>query len=63
MSAFGGKADVIQAKADIKKCSLMTQSGDCGRKVLARRSLVYISDNDRLATVIVAIHPHIKSVV
>jgi hypothetical protein len=38
--------------------SLMTTSDDN-----ARRTLVYISDNDRLATVIVAIHPHIKSVV
>jgi hypothetical protein len=27
MSAFGGKADIIQGKADIKKCPLMTQSG------------------------------------
>ena len=27
MSAFGGKADIIQEKADIKKCPLMTQSG------------------------------------
>jgi hypothetical protein len=26
MSAFGGKADIIQGKADIKKCPLMTQS-------------------------------------
>jgi len=29
MSAFGGKADIIQEKADIKKCPLMTQSGHC----------------------------------
>ena len=35
MSAFGGKADIIQGKADIKKCPLMTQSGHWGRKVLA----------------------------
>jgi hypothetical protein len=27
MSAFGGKADIVQGKADIKKCPLMTQSG------------------------------------
>jgi len=27
MSAFGGKADIIQGKADIKKCPQMTQSG------------------------------------
>jgi len=27
MSAIGGKADIIQGKADIKKCPLMTQSG------------------------------------
>jgi hypothetical protein len=27
MSAFGGKADIIQGKADIKECPLMTQSG------------------------------------
>jgi len=27
MSAFGGKADIIQGKADIEKCPLMTQSG------------------------------------
>ena len=27
MSAIGGKADIIQEKADIKKCPLMTQSG------------------------------------
>jgi hypothetical protein len=27
MSAFRGKADIIQGKADIKKCPLMTQSG------------------------------------
>jgi putative ABC transport system substrate-binding protein len=27
MSAFGGKADIIQEKAGIKKCSLMIQSG------------------------------------
>jgi hypothetical protein len=27
MSAFGGKADIIQEKADIEKCPLMTQSG------------------------------------
>jgi hypothetical protein len=27
MSAFEGKADIIQGKADIKKCPLMTQSG------------------------------------
>ena len=27
MSAFGGKADIIQGKADIKICPLMTQSG------------------------------------
>jgi hypothetical protein len=27
MSAFGGKADIIQKKADIKKCLLLTQSG------------------------------------
>jgi hypothetical protein len=27
MSAFGGKADIIQGKTDIKKCLLMTQSG------------------------------------
>ena len=27
MSAFGGKADIIQGKADIQKCPLMTQSG------------------------------------
>jgi hypothetical protein len=27
MSAFGGKADIILGKADIKKCPLMTQSG------------------------------------
>jgi hypothetical protein len=27
MSAFGGKADIIQGKTDIKKCPLMTQSG------------------------------------
>ena len=27
MSAFGGKADIIQEKADMKKCPLMTQSG------------------------------------
>ena len=27
MSAFGGKADMILGKADIKKCPLMTQSG------------------------------------
>ena len=27
MSAFGGKADIIQRLADIKKCPLMTQSG------------------------------------
>jgi hypothetical protein len=26
MSACGGKADIIQGKADIKKCPLMTQS-------------------------------------
>ena len=26
-STFGGKADIIQGKADIKKCLLMTQSG------------------------------------
>jgi hypothetical protein len=25
MSAFGGKADIIQEKADIRKCPLMTQ--------------------------------------
>jgi hypothetical protein len=30
MSAFRGKADVIQGKADIKKCPLMTQSGQHG---------------------------------
>jgi hypothetical protein len=30
MSAFGGKADIIQGKADIKKCPLMTQSGHGG---------------------------------
>ena len=30
MSAFGGKADIIQGKADIKTCPLMTQSGRCG---------------------------------
>jgi hypothetical protein len=27
MSAFGGKADIIQRKADIKECPLLTQSG------------------------------------
>ena len=27
MSALGGKADIIQGKADIKKCPPMTQSG------------------------------------
>jgi len=27
MSAFGGKADIILGKADIKECLLMTQSG------------------------------------
>ena len=27
MSGFGRKADVIQGKADIKNCPLMTQSG------------------------------------
>ena len=27
MSAFGGKADIIQGNADIAKCPLMTQSG------------------------------------
>jgi hypothetical protein len=27
MSAFGGEADIILEKADIKKCPLMTQSG------------------------------------
>ena len=27
MSAFGGEADIIQGKVDIKKCPLMTQSG------------------------------------
>jgi hypothetical protein len=27
VSAFRGKADIIQEKADIKKCPLMTQSG------------------------------------
>jgi hypothetical protein len=27
MSAFAGEADIIQGKADIKKCPLMTQSG------------------------------------
>ena len=27
MSAFGGKADIVRRKADIKKCPLMTQSG------------------------------------
>ena len=27
MSAIGSKADIIQGKADIKKCPLMTQSG------------------------------------
>jgi hypothetical protein len=27
MSAIGGKADIIQGKADIKKCPLMTQGG------------------------------------
>jgi hypothetical protein len=26
MSAFGGKADIIQGKADIKKCPLMDMS-------------------------------------
>jgi hypothetical protein len=31
MSAFGGKADIIQGKADIKKCPLMTQSGHRGK--------------------------------
>jgi hypothetical protein len=27
MSAFGGKADISQRKADIKECPLLTQSG------------------------------------
>ena len=27
MSAFGGKADIIQGKADMRQCPLMTQSG------------------------------------
>ena len=27
MSAFGGKADIIQRKADIKECPILTQSG------------------------------------
>ena len=27
MSAFGGKADIIQGKADIKKCPLVAQAG------------------------------------
>jgi len=31
MSAFGGKADIIFGKADIKKCLLMTQSGHSGQ--------------------------------
>jgi len=31
VSAFGGKADIIQGKADIKKCPLMTQSGHWAR--------------------------------
>ena len=30
MSDFGGKADIILGKADIKKCPLMTQSGQVG---------------------------------
>jgi hypothetical protein len=36
MSAFGGKADIIRGKADIKKCPLKTQSGHlvrCSRVV------------------------------
>src|SRR4029077_10835255 len=33
MSAIGGKADIIQGKADIKKCPLMTQSRHPGRSV------------------------------
>ena len=28
MSAFGGKADIIQGKADFKKCPLMTDGVD-----------------------------------
>jgi hypothetical protein len=41
MSAFGGKADIIQGKADIKKCPLMTQSGhgtalDCAQNRAVR---------------------------
>jgi len=31
MSAFGGKADIVPGKADIKKCPLMTQSGHAER--------------------------------
>jgi len=33
MSAFGGKADIIQEKADIKKCPLMTQSGQMAEQI------------------------------
>jgi hypothetical protein len=47
MSAFGGKADIIQEKADLKKCPLMTQSGhDCTpshRNDSAARLLLMIS--------------------
>jgi hypothetical protein len=35
MSAFGGKADIIQGKADIEKCPLMTQSGHALRQLPA----------------------------
>ena len=44
MSAFGGKADIIQGKADIKKCLLLTQSGHRSRSYQNNRARVM---NDR----------------
>jgi hypothetical protein len=40
MSAFGGKADIIQKNADTKKCPLLTQSEhqELVRAQIVRRS-------------------------
>src|SRR4029453_14094762 len=44
MSAFGGKADIIRGKADIKKCPLMTQSGlgGCHSRAFQCTSLIRV---------------------
>jgi len=57
MSAFGGKADIIQGKADIKKCPLMTQSGhrcdepigDIAASAISGKGLGYSYSSHRIA--------------